>query len=66
MRDKAKVYDVEVRISWTDVDDIMVDEDNSSLLLYSYEHWDKGEEVEWVDDENLEEFFVFTVEDYSW
>jgi hypothetical protein len=66
LKDKSKVYDVEVRISWADIDDIIVDEDNPEFLLYNYEHWDRGEKVDWVDNENLEEFFIFKEEDYSW
>ena len=66
LKDKSRVYNVEVRISWTDVEDIVIDEDMPGTLQCSYEHWKNGESPDWVDDENLEEFFVFIKEEYCW
>jgi hypothetical protein len=64
LKDKSKMFDIEVQISWTDVEDIELDARTNNLLKYSYEHWNKGEKIKPEKGERRETFFAFIVDDY--
>jgi hypothetical protein len=65
LKDKSKVFNVDVRISWTDIEDTVIDEEENCIMS-SYEHWNNGEEAEITEEESKEEFFVFKLDDYDY
>jgi hypothetical protein len=63
-KDKSKLFNVDVLISWTNVDDAYVDNDIPEELAYSFEHWNNGERIELTEEDCEDEFFIFLAEDY--
>jgi hypothetical protein len=57
LKDKTKIFNVEVQVSWADIDNPIANEDGS--IKYNYEHWNNGEEITPIENEHKEEFFVF-------
>ena len=57
LKDKTKIFNVEVQVSWAEIDNPTVNKDGS--IRYSYEHWHNGEKITPIKNERKEKFFVF-------
>jgi hypothetical protein len=62
--DKSKLFNVDVLISWTDIDEPFVDDDFPEELDYSFEHWNNGERIDLTEEDCEDPFFTFLTEDY--